>query len=75
MQQRVRFRLSLSAEQVLAHYRGAARQVSVVATDGRRVQFPAASLRPFVSPEGVHGLFELRFGPEHKLQGLERIGA
>jgi hypothetical protein len=73
--ERVRFRLDFSAAQVMAYYRGAARQVSVVASDGRRVQFPAFAMRRFVAADGVHGLFELRFGDDHRLLELERVSA
>jgi hypothetical protein len=71
--QSVRFRLDLSRAQVLAYYRGAARQVIATAMDGRRVRFPAEQLRPFVAGDGVHGLFEMRFGEDHRLIDLRRI--
>ncbi len=69
----IRFRLSLSAERMLAYYQGAAQQVSVQTGDGRRVQFPAQWLRRFVTAAGVTGLFEMRFGADHKLIDLRRI--
>jgi hypothetical protein len=72
--ERVRFRLDFSADEIMAYYRGAARQVSVLASDGRRIQFPADALRRHVTASGVHGLFELRFGADRRLLGLERIG-
>jgi hypothetical protein len=69
----VRFRLNLSAEKMLAYYQGAAQQISVRASDGRRVQFPAQWLRRYVTADGVIGLFELRFGADRKLIDLQRI--
>lgn len=69
-----RFRLNLSAEQMRSYYEGVARQVIVRASDGRRVQFPAQWLRCFVTQDGVRGLFEMRFGDDHKLIDLRRIG-
>lgn len=69
-----RFRLAISAEDYLAYYQGAVRQVVVTLANGQRLQFPADSLRPFVRREGVHGEFVLRVDAQNKLQGLERIG-
>lgn len=72
--QTVYFRLSLTAEQIRSHYEGVARQVVVRASDGRRVQFPAQWLRRFVTMDGVHGLFEMRFGDDRKLIDFRRVG-
>lgn len=65
--------LAISADELLRYYRGAAS--SVVASDrgGRRVQFPAAALRPFVSASGVRGTFVLTVTAENRLQSLERL--
>ena len=70
----VRFRLTLTAEQIRSYYEGIARQVIVRASDGRRIQFPVQWLRRFVTLDGVQGLFEMRFGDDHKLIDLRRIG-
>lgn len=70
----VRFRLTLTAEQIRSYYEGVARQVVVRANDGRRIQFPAQWLRRFVTLDGVSGLFEMRFGDDRKLIDLRRIG-
>lgn len=70
----VRFRLNLTAEQMRSYYEGVARQVIALASDGRRVQFPAQWLRRFVTLDGVYGLFEMRFGDDRKLIDLRRIG-
>ncbi len=71
---RVRFRLSLTAEQIRRYYEGIASQVMVLASDGRRIQFPAQWLRPFVTIDGVSGYFEMRFDEHHKLIDLRRTG-
>lgn len=72
--QQIRFRLAISAEDYLAYYQGAAKAVVVRAEDGRRVRFPAGALQPFITHQGIHGRFELRFDARHKLQALRRIG-
>ena len=69
----IRFSLNLSAERYLAFYQGAAQQVSVRAHDGRRLQFPASVLRPFVGHDGVHGEFAIQFDAANKFQGIRRV--
>ena len=70
--QRVRFFLSISEQQFLSYYRGEARVISVIAEDGRRVEFPADRLRPYIGREGVTGHFELQFTDAGKFVRLER---
>jgi hypothetical protein len=71
--QTVRFRLDISPDRLLAYYRGNVEQVSVVAEDGRRIQFPAQWLRGHVRRDGVHGRFQLRFREDRRLISLTRI--
>lgn len=72
--QHIRFRLDISAEDYLAYYQGAVRDVLVRAEDGRRVKFPAGALQAHITRDGIHGRFELRFDANHKLIGLQRLG-
>ena len=72
--QQIRFRLNISAEQLLEYYRGSVSQVSVVAADGRRVRFPANVLRPFISEGGVRGEFILQYDDNNRFSGIRRIG-
>ncbi len=69
-----RFRLSIPAEEYLAYYQGAACEVVVTLNSGVNLQFPAESLRSFVSHVGVYGRFVLRVDDNNKLQSLERVG-
>ena len=71
----IRLRLSISAEKFLQYYSGSVKAVSAIALDGRRVEFPASALRPHVEHDGIQGLFNLQFGPDHKLIGLTRISS
>ena len=68
-----RFHLAISADDYLAYYQGAAQHVVVELASGQRLQFPAESLRPFVSHGGVHGEFVLRVDANNKLQALARV--
>lgn len=70
----LRFYLELSPERYLHYYRGAAKSVSAISLDGKRVQFPAEHLRPFVTRDGVHGLFALQFDSNNRFVALKRIG-
>ena len=72
MSTRIYFRISLPAERYLHYYRGNARAVIVRSEDGRRVQLPAANLRPFVTAEGIEGRFELTLDENNKLIRIRR---
>jgi len=72
--QQVRFAIRISVEDYIYYYKGQATQVIVNADDGRRVQFPAGCLQPFVLHDGINGIFRLRFDANNKLIGLEKIG-
>ena len=69
----VRFRLNISAREVLRYYRGEVNMVAVTAEDGTTVRFHAANLRPYLNHAGVHGRFLLRFDQENKLVELRRL--
>ncbi len=69
-----RFRLAISAQKYLAYYEGAVHAVVVTLANGQHLQFPAESLRSFVSREGVYGEFVLRVDDNNKLQSIGRVG-
>jgi predicted cupin superfamily sugar epimerase len=73
MQQKIRFWLHIPAEEVLRYYQGSATQVSVIAEDGRRIQFPAHRLRPFITQQGVSGHFEMRLESDNRFAGMRRL--
>ncbi len=68
------FDLAISADQWLAYYRGHVRHVHTRATDGRGVRFPARLLHRFVTADGIHGRFRLRYDANGHSQSLERLG-
>lgn len=69
----LRIVLDISAHDIQRYYEGAARDVSAIAADGRRIQFPANILRSVVSHDGVRGEFELNFSEDHKFIAIRRI--
>lgn len=69
----LRFYLDLSPERYLRYYRGTAKVVSVLSIEGKRLEFPAERLRPFVTHEGVRGLFALQFDANNRFVALRRL--
>ena len=70
---KMRFSMSLSAQQYLAYYQGAAKFIWVETEDGRSLKFPASELQKFVTHDGIQGRFEIVFNDQHKLVSLQRI--
>ncbi|WP_181919215.1 DUF2835 domain-containing protein [Alkalilimnicola ehrlichii] len=71
--QTIRFYLSLTADEIMAYYRGDAESIVATSDDGRRVSFPARVIRPFVSYSGVQGWFLLRYDAEGRFHSIEKI--
>lgn len=65
--------VAVPAEELLRAYQGAAKNVLVRASDGRRIQFPVKILWPFISHAGIYGRFRIEFDQTGKFHGIERI--
>lgn len=63
----------ITAEEYQKYYRQPGTVVNVRARDGRRVQFPANILQPYITHEGVIGAFRIVFDDEGKFQSLEKV--
>ena len=70
-----RFSLIISPDDFLAYYRREKELVRVTTFDGYSLQFRAAHLRAWVRPEGVAGIFEIRFDERRCFQSLTQIKA
>jgi hypothetical protein len=68
-----KFELHLSAEEYLQYYQGVVQSVQVRSQCGKRIQFSADKLRPFVMPDGIHGTFIVQLGAKNKFLGISRI--
>jgi hypothetical protein len=66
-------RLRISADEFQRLYEGTIRDVAAQSIDGRRVQFPAIILRPFVTHVGILGTFNIQFGDDNRFQHIEKI--
>ena len=53
-------------------YRGDAQNVVALDSEGRTIQFPAASLRPFVTREGIEGVFVIQVDEANRLIDIQR---
>ncbi len=73
MSKKTRFSLAISPEQYLAYYQRTVNNVSVMASDGRRIQFPANLLQKFVTHDGIQGIFEIEFDDQHKLLEIRKL--
>ncbi|TPQ27966.1 DUF2835 domain-containing protein [Methylomonas sp. EFPC3] len=69
----IRFRLDLSYDRFLAVYQGHAKTISVLADDGRRIQFPAGNIQRYLTKNGIQGYFEMELGPANKFVALRRL--
>lgn len=67
------FMLNISADQYLRYYQGAAKYIVARSHDGQTIRFPAAMLRRFVTREGVHGEFRLRYDRNYRMVSLDRL--
>lgn len=67
--------LNISAEKLLAYYRGEVRAVRARASNGQTVQFPVSVLQKHVMQDGIHGLFRMEFDENNKFVRIERINS
>jgi len=65
--------LNITADAYRQLYSGDARNVFAHDQEGRKIQFPASSLRPFVTHEGIRGTFIIRVDDHNKLAAIRRV--
>lgn len=65
--------VSISPDEWIKLYQGAARDVHARARDGRSVRFPARILAPYFLRDGIHGSFCIRFDEHGKFAGIDRL--
>jgi hypothetical protein len=66
--------LAISAEQWLAYYRGEVKTVRAPALDGRYIQFPAHVIQKYLTPDGIMGVFRVRFDSRNRFVDIEMLG-
>lgn len=65
--------ISISADEYLKVYQGAARDVVTQSRDGRQIRFPAHILRRFVTRDGIRGSFCIYFDQDRKFRSINRL--
>jgi Protein of unknown function (DUF2835) len=65
--------LDISADKMLAYYRGEVRTVRARAMNGQTVQFPASVLQKHISVDGIHGRYRMVIDDQNKFVRLELI--
>jgi len=71
--QRFIFKLALSAEKYLSVYKGHAKTISTVSTSGLRIEFSAEKVKPFLTRNGVYGVFEMRVNAKHEFLAIRKL--
>ncbi len=64
--------LDIDGEEYQRMYRGEAQSVLARDSQGRKIQFPAGSLRAFVTHDGVQGVFVIRVDDNNRLVDIRR---
>jgi len=67
------FSVSISQQEFLKYYQGAADCALVTSECGHRLRFPALRLRPFLSHHGITGRFALTVDNNNRFVSLQRI--
>ena len=70
---RITVSIRLTTQQVENYYRGRIRWVVANAADGRSVQLPFKVLHPFITKDGIDGLFIVTTDQKHKFQAIDRL--
>jgi hypothetical protein len=69
----IRFALTLSNEQFIQVYQGIAKNVQVIADDGKMIAFPAGRIKPFLTREGISGYFEMELTVDNKFVSIKKF--
>lgn len=65
--------IKITPEEFKKLYEGSAKNANGIARDGRRIQFPATILRPFLTHNGIIGSFEIEFDHQMKFTSIRKI--
>jgi hypothetical protein len=65
--------ITISAAEYIKQYRHPAAVVTANSRDGRRINFPANILRPYVSHAGISGSFKISFDTSGKFTRIDRL--
>jgi len=69
----MQFHLNISYDKYLLVYQGHANSIVATASDGRKIQFPADIVKPYLTRRGIQGFFEITFNRNNKFQSIKKI--
>lgn len=67
------FSLKISKQSYLQYYQGSANSIVVKDVSGKIIRFPASMVREFVTHNGIHGIFCIKYDENHKFISIEQI--
>lgn len=73
MKKSLQVSISITRDEYLKWYQGAASTVLATTSTGQKVRFPANILRPFIARDGVSGTFAIYFDENNKFSEIRRI--
>lgn len=69
----VHIRLVIGPDEYLRVYKGSAKNVFARDVRGRSISFPAKILQPFVTRNGIAGMFAIAFSDTGKFLSIEKL--
>lgn len=70
----VRLSLRLTKDQLMRYYAGNVKQVVAKDLRGKVIRFPVNILQPYVTHDGISGLFSICFDQTGRFVSIEREG-
>ncbi|MGR9072903.1 MAG: DUF2835 domain-containing protein [Gammaproteobacteria bacterium] len=70
----LRFSLDIKADRYLDFYKGIARRISAVTDNGKRIEFDARHVRPFLTKDGIKGAFEMEIDQNNRFVSIKKTG-
>jgi len=69
----IRFSIDIDYDQYLSVYQGITKSITVVAEDGRSINFPAVNIQRFLTQSGIQGRFEMELTDRNKFVALRKL--
>lgn len=67
------FSVGISADKLKAYYRGEVQNAVITSHEGLRLQLPIDAFRPYITNNGIHGIFMVYVDDNNKLIQIDKI--
>ena len=67
------FHLNITADEYVRVYSGTAKYVITKSIDGKSIKFPVNILQPYLTHDGVSGMFSLKYDKNNKFISIQKI--